>query len=153
MVATIRALTPESLAGEPFYPTRNETADFRGYASGNDAAVFREFEIEDLDHTALNAEDLSTQYRETSCEIVVAYPNHFGLYATQDANNRENEASLRAVIEQDANSILLAVGRRGSANYVNGQHAALEEPWATEAGEGVTFLVIPMTAAYYYDAS
>lgn len=153
MVSTIRGLTPVVLSAEPFRVTQQETGDFRSYANGNDQSVFREFSVEDLDHAALNAQDLSTQYRETGCEIVVAYPNAWGLYATADENNRVNEASLRAVIEHDANSILVAVGARGSANYVSGQHAALEETWSTETGEGVTFLVMPLIVTYYYDAS
>lgn len=153
MVATIKALTPTSLASDPFRLSETEQPDFRAHADANDSAVLREYDIEDTSHEVLGAEDSAVQLRRTECQVVVAYPEQWGAYATMDAANRWNDASMRALVEQDANQIMKAIGRRGAASYTSGQHAALESTWSIESGDGVSYLVIPLECIYYYDAS
>lgn len=149
MASTIRAITPDSLTGEAFRLTQSEMSDFRSYADANDQSVLREFEIELGSTAPAGVSNADIELIDTDAEIVVAYPHHWGAYSTAAANDRANEATMDAVIEQDANAIAKAVGYRGSANYLDGQLACIEDAWSAERGEGVSFLVIPVTVTYY----
>jgi len=152
MAATIAALSLRYHEGYPLRLTLAEHNDFRAWADDNDAAAFREYEIVELETRVIGSQDLDVQMRETDCEVVVAYPEHWGKYAGITDDYRQNRAAMMATIESDTNAIVRAIGVRGSANYLDGQHAAIESGFTTERGTGVTFAVISMTVTYYHDA-
>ncbi len=150
MVTTIKALTPaEQSAGKFEHVETHDMVDFRDWAEGHDASCFRKYAIEISASTLPSASDSSVELRETTAEIIVAYPHHFSLYA--DGGKRAH--SMRDMIEADMSQIAKAVGYKGSANYVSGQHAAVEDQIEVEPGDGVSFGVLPLTVTYYYNVS
>lgn len=153
MATVIDALTPRYLAGETFRLTDHETETFRDWAESNDTASLRRYEIEALEFERLSAENFQVQLRRANAEIVVAYPMKLGFYRTRFGAKRTDHATAHDLIEYDADQILKAVGVRGSANYVDGQLAAVEEIYDVEAGDGVWFLTIGLDVQFYFDAN
>lgn len=154
MVSLIQALTPSSLSADKFRMTRTESDDFREYANEFDGSVFREFEIEFVSSDEPGPRDADVVLTETECEIVMAYPHHWAAYAhAQTSGTRWNAEAMRAIALEDRRLIIDEVGRTNAANLVAGQHASVEgEVTIDDEGEGVSFLVIPMTLTYYEQA-
>ena len=152
MATVIDALTPTVLRSTSFALSDHETDDFRSWAEENDSAAFRRYEIEALLHERASAENLLVQLRRTECELVICYPTRSALYRTKHSGKTRNAGAMHAVIESDVNQILKAVGSRGAANYLAGQHSAVETDWSDESGEGVRFAVLPFEVFYYFDA-
>lgn len=149
MVTTITALTPATHSSVKFIyaPERAEFSDFRMWAEENDATSLRWYTILQQGTETLGVGDLDVELRRTEVEIVIAYPHHWGTYGGDNASEMDD------TIESDRNQVEKAVGYRGSANYLAGQHAAIEGSRSPEPGDGVTFAVIPLTVTYYYDAN
>ena len=154
MVTLISALTPQFQRDQPFSLTETEQADFKDYAADNDGAVLREFEIEFVDEIDLGPRDVDAVMVKTNCDLTVAYPHHWGEYASQEtANTRYNVEALRAVALQDRRTILRAIGREETSSYLAGTHAVIEGSVDIEDdGDGVSFLTIPLELTYYQQA-
>lgn len=154
MAALINALTPSSLSQVPFRLSDNEADDFRSYAGQHDGSVLREYEIELVDIEEPGVHDLDVIYTRAECELVIAYPSHWGEYdhaSTQ--STRWSVAALHAIALEDRRTILRSIGRAGSANYLAGQHAAMEGDISIDdGGDGVHFLTIPLELIYYQQA-
>lgn len=153
MAATLADETLDVLTAIPLRLSEHETTEFREWAEDNAGAAMRRYEIEDDETEILSLDNFQTQLRRTSCELVVAYPKQWGYYRSQVAPNKRAEATMRAVMESDANIITRAIGVRGSANYLGGQHGAIEGSITTEDADGVVFCVIPFDCFYYFNAS
>lgn len=155
MVTVIKALTPTSLSSLPWLVTETEHSDFRTYAEelGNSEAVFREYEIEDIEDDAAGVQDHRSELRLMTAELIIAYPHSWGWYRTKDSTNQWNEAALRALAHQDRKQIDNAIGVRGGSNYTSGQSACWFDSVSFEEGENVTFLVIAMTVRFDESAS
>jgi hypothetical protein len=154
IITTIEAITPTADSARKFRLTRTENASFIAHALGHPGEVYREFDVVPTPTTIPNTEDNQIQLRETEFSIAVAYPHLWALYDVgghQSLTKRsKNYHAMVAIIEQDLESIMETVGRRGSVNYVNGQLATLERGWRIEDGDGVSFGIIEAKAIYYF---
>lgn len=153
MVSVVRALTPVNYRDILYTHTPDETMDFRTWCEENPSGAFRTFQAEEFDVRLIGGQNFQVELRQADIEFVMAYPSRWGAYATKEATNTKNEMTARALIEEDLNLIAKTIGLRGGANYLDGQHAAVEEEWTIEQGEEMLFAVLPLTVTYYYNAS
>ena len=151
-VETIRALTPTRLAANKYVyaPTKFEFVDFRTWAEDNDTSCFRQYAIMQTGWEQLSVGDLDVELRVSNEELIIAYPHGWAQY--RDASPDTNLDDMSDLIEQDLNLISKAIGYRGAASYLAGQHAAIESEFTIDDGDGVSFGVLPLLVTYYHDA-
>lgn len=156
-VGLIAALIPTIRADAGFQLTATPMADFRAYAEENETSVFREFEITEGTTILIGGSDHLSVIRSTGCEIVIAYPHMWGEYATEQSTStpdaREGAALMRAMANRDMEQIIKALGIHGSADYLEGQRASVEQEWELELGDDVSFGRITLEVEYELDVS
>lgn len=118
-VEAIQAIVPGRHVEHRFDVHRLDD-DFETWAEEHPEAAFRRFEIaSNLDWQLVGTTDGFTDTLTSSVTVGVAYPVQLARYGV--ANRR----SLDELLEQDLVLIDGAIGRRGYANYPQGQHGGL----------------------------
>lgn len=142
METLIHALTPTSHAQVKFRVERGEVP-FREWCQANPTASFRRYAIEQTGRSEPGeVTNLDIEEVRTELEIMVAYPKEWGRYGPQ------NIQDLRDTLDADAMQLRNAVGHKGNADWVAGQHDA-RDSHVFEDGSPVAFLVITLDTAYY----
>lgn len=160
MTEVIGDLTPITHADALFRLTENPMPDFRTYAEENTTSVFREYEITGGSTPLIGGSDHRSVIHTTACEVVIAYPHMWGEYAveqtttvTDDQEARKAAALMHSMAERDMKQVIKAIGIHGSANYLAGQRAAVEEEWEVELSDDISFGRISFEVEYEYDVS
>jgi hypothetical protein len=143
----IREIVPASDSQLPFREFTDELgADFRRYALDNPHGSTRLYQVRDTGQDPPLVSGGDVMLVEATFEIVVAYAQSH-VFGADAARAR------RAVIEQDEQAILEAVGMHGRVNftpptYPDACWTSGEEPERVER-DGVDFLVIVQTMQFY----
>lgn len=144
IIALIEALTPTSLAGNPFRVSRDEHgADFQAWAEQHPAACLRRFQVIDDgtdDIPIVSNVDMSKLRARFS--IVIAYPqsHRYGPGAGRDR---------RDVMDEDWRALNFVAGIYGRGSFSGTNDCTpLGAVKSIERGEKVDFLIA--TAEYEY---
>jgi hypothetical protein len=141
----IEALTPTSLAGQPFRRHREAEA-FNTWVARAPKGAFRRFEIlRNFDDEQLPTADGSLEGARHSMELRVGYPLEPGLYGPG------NERDMERVMDEDRRLIDAAIGLNGGPSYVSYQHDCRSTAHSIVDVEGARLLSI--TFALLYDRS
>lgn len=142
----ISALSPDDLRGVSFREY-DRSEPFAEWADANPRACLRKFYIEDLStyETPLIS-DAQIEQVQTTFRVQVAYPkdSRYGI---------SNRADAMDLINADRHDIDHAIGLRGSADYVSGQHSAVADTKEVEELDQVWLLTFDYTITYNIDAS
>jgi hypothetical protein len=152
LVTTIKALTPARLASStyrfaPRIPVEyhDEANNLRGWAEENPSDCFRVYDVVQQGWLPSGTSDGDIQGRMATLELVVAYPDLYGLYGV------DGSAEQADVMEADISQVAATVGLHGAGNWVSGATPMEPEEVTFEDGENVRFAVLTLGFHYYYD--
>jgi len=144
MIATIEGLSPLVFGGQKFLANR-AVMRFEDWADTHPNACFRRFAVTDLGgYEPPEISDHIIEALRASIRVLVAYPAKATAKWGADA-----ERDMRDVMRLDMHQIDTAIGHRGGANYVAGQHSAIATDKSFLDLDGAVFLDMTYDCYFY----